>query len=43
MINLLDNMLNQLPKFRTKNWYEINDNLPGTNNTTVKANFKIQC
>ena len=25
IINLLDNTLNQLSKFRTKNWTEIND------------------
>ena len=25
IINLLDNASNQLPKFRTKNWIEIND------------------
>ena len=30
IINLLDNTSNQLSKFRTKKWVEINDNLRGT-------------
>ena len=33
IINLLDNTLNQPTKFRTKNWFEINDDSRGTYNT----------
>ena len=33
MINLLGNTANQLPKFRTKYWVEINDDSRGTYNT----------
>ena len=29
IINLLHNKPNQAPKFRTKNWIEINDESPG--------------
>ena len=29
IINLLDNTLNQLSKFKTKNWIEINDQSRG--------------
>ena len=32
-INLLDNTPNQLHKFRTKNWIEINDQSRGKYNT----------
>ena len=34
IINLLDNTPNQLSKFRAKNWVEINDDAPGTYDTT---------
>ena len=29
IINLLNNTANQSSKFRTKNWVEVNDDLPG--------------
>ena len=29
ILNLLDNAINQLPKFRTKNWIKINDQSKG--------------
>ena len=32
IINLLDNTSNQPFKFRTKNWFEINDDLRATYN-----------
>ena len=34
IINSLDNTPNQLIKFRTKNWVEINDDSRGTYNTS---------
>ena len=40
IINLLDNTSNQLSKFRTKNWAEINDDLSGTYNTNTQIKFK---
>ena len=40
MINLLDNIPDQLPKFRTKNWVEINDDAHAT---LIKLNLKLQC
>ena len=33
VINLLDNTLDQLSKFRTKNWIEINNQSGGVYNT----------
>ena len=39
MINLLGNTSNQLPKFRTKNWIEINDQSRGVYNTNSKIRF----
>ena len=39
-INLLDNTPNQLSKFRTKNWIEINDHLRGVYNTNRNIRFK---
>ena len=33
IINLLDNTSNQPPKFRTKNWVEINFDSRGKHNT----------
>ena len=42
IINLLDNTLNQLSKFRTKNWVGINDDSLGNYNTsTAKFNFRL--
>ena len=35
MINLLDNRPNQLSKFRTKNWIEINDQSRGVHDTVM--------
>ena len=39
-INLLDNTPNQLSKFRTKNWIEINDQSRGVYNTNSDIRFK---
>ena len=38
--NLLDNALNQPPKFRIKNWIEINDDFGGTYNPNKQIKFK---
>ena len=40
IINLLDNTQNQLSKFRTKNWSEINDQLRRVDNTNSDIRFK---
>ena len=40
IINLLDNTLNQISKFRTKKWVEINDKSKGTYNTNTQIKFK---
>ena len=40
IINLLDNTQNQLSKFRTKNWIEINDQSRRLNNTNSGIRFK---
>ena len=40
IINLLDNILNQPSKFRTKNWVEINEELRGTCNTNSQIKLK---
>ena len=40
IINLLDNTSNQLSKFRTKNWTEINDQSRGVYNTNSYIGFK---
>ena len=40
MIKLLDNTPNQLTKFRTKNWIEINDDARGTYSTNSQIKFK---
>ena len=40
MINLLDNTLDQLSKFRTKNRMEINDRSQGVYNTNSNIRFK---
>ena len=39
--NLLDNTSNQLSKFKTRNWVEINDESKGTYTGTV-LNLKLQ-
>ena len=41
IIDLLDNTPNQSSKFRTKNWIQINDDLPHIA-TSVKLNLKLQ-
>ena len=41
LINL-DNAPNQLSKFRTKNWVEINDDALGTYNTNGQIKFKTK-
>ena len=38
--NLLDSSSNQPPKFRTKNWVEINDESRGTYSVNRQINFK---
>ena len=40
IIHLLDNMSNQLSKFRTKNWIETNDESRGVYNTNSYIRFK---
>ena len=40
IINLLDNTPNQPIKFRTKNWFEINDGSRGTHNKGNQIRFK---
>ena len=40
IINFLDNALNQPPKFRTKNWVEISNDLRETYNTNSQNKFK---
>ena len=40
IINLLDNTPNQLSKFMTKNWVEINDDARGTYNKNSQIKFK---
>ena len=40
IINLLDNTLDQLSKFRTKNWIEINNQSRGVYNTNSDIRFK---
>ena len=40
IINLLDNTPNQLSKFRTKNWVEINDDAHGRYNTKCQIKIK---
>ena len=40
IINLLDNILNQPTKFRTKNWVEINDQSRGMYNINSQIRFK---
>ena len=42
-INLLDNTPNQLSKFRTKNWIEINDQSRGCITPMVTLDLKLQC
>ena len=40
IINLSENTPDQLPKFRTKNWFEINDQPGGVYNTNSDIRFK---
>ena len=37
---MLETTANQPPKFRTKNWAEINDDSRGMNNTNSQMKFK---
>ena len=41
IINLLDNTPNQLSKFKTKNWIEINDQSRGVYNVNSDIRFKM--
>ena len=45
IINLIDITPNQLSKFRTKDWVEINDDSQGTYNTNcrIKFNLRLWC
>ena len=43
IINLLSNIPNQLSKFRTKNWIEININLEDCIMLKVILELKLQC
>ena len=38
---MVDNTPNQPTKFRTKSWFEINDDVRGTYNTNSQIKFKI--
>ena len=40
LLNLLDNQPNQPLKFRTKNWFEINDESRGTYNVNSQIKLK---
>ena len=40
--NLIDDASNQPPKFRTRNWVEINDESKGTCNTNSQIKFKTK-
>ena len=40
IVNLLDKTLNQLSKFRTGNWAEINEESQGMNNINSQITFK---
>ena len=40
VVNWLDNMPNQLSKFRTKNWVEINDDSRGKYKANSQIKFK---
>ena len=40
IVNLFDNTSNQLSKFRTKNWIEMNDQPRGIYNTNSDIKFK---
>ena len=42
-VNLLNNESNQLSKFRTKNWVEINDDVKVYTLLINKLNLKQQC
>ena len=43
IINLSENTPNQLFKFRTKNWVEINDKSRVKYTLILKLNLKLQC
>ena len=40
IINLLDDTTNEPSEFRTRNWFEINDESQGTNNVSNQIKFK---
>ena len=42
IINFLGNTPTQLSKFRTKHWFEINDDRNGTYHKKILS-FKLQC
>ena len=41
IVNLLGDASNQPPKFKTKNWVEINDESRGTYNVNIQIKFKM--
>ena len=43
ILNLVDNTPNQPTKFRTKNWFEINNDSRERYSTISQTKFKIQC
>ena len=43
IINFLDNAINQLSRFRTKNWIEINDQSRECIIATVTLHLRPQC
>ena len=43
MINLLNNTLNPLSKFKTRNWIQINDQSKEVYNTNSEIRFNLQC
>ena len=43
LANLIDDTSNQLSKFRTKNWVEINYESRGTYNVNSHIKFKTTC
>ena len=40
IVNLLDNTQNEESKFKTRNWFEINDESQGTLNASNQTKFK---
>ena len=43
IVNLLNDESNKWPKFRTRNWVEINDDVRGIYSPNKKLDLKHQC